>query len=74
MVVGGFADEAQYTVEIVNLSNDGKVCDPVPNYSGAKYGAVGTFINGKALLCGSETASNTCSSYNHEVRPSYLIK
>ena len=65
MVVGGYPAENE--AEIVDLSETNVNCPTIPNFPGASYGSVGTFINGRALVCGGESSSDSCYSYNQEV-------
>ena len=72
MVVGG--REAEYTVQVVNLSGDGKTCTNPVNYP-YQFGATGAYFNGHPFVCGgatysggSTTVTNQCYKYNKQVR------
>ncbi len=59
MVVGGF--QTRNKVEVIDLSGNGKSCSSFPDFP-MGCGSVGTFINGKALVCGGQ--GRKCYSYS----------
>ena len=70
MVVGG--QPSHQSVEIINLSGDGKVCPDVSPIPEIEYGAVGTFIDGSVLVCGGTGADgNTDSCFTYHVNGSW---
>ena len=56
MVVGG--EGAAYDVELIDLTRRGRTCRKPQDFPGARYGSVGVFFNGKAIVCGGETSTD----------------
>ena len=50
MVVGGHPNYNQ--VQMIDLSGQDLNCPQFPNYFGADYGSVGTYIKDKVMVCG----------------------
>ena len=71
MVVGGEPVESSGgKVELIDLSGQSLSCPSIPDFPIPIYGSVGTFINGKALVCGGSDGDykyRTCYSYNVQV-------
>ena len=66
MIIGGVKEN----VKVIDISDNGKLCRSFPDFP-IKYGSVGTFINGKAMVCGGYgpgyNAYNHCFSYSSQV-------
>ena len=65
MVVGGASlnDEAYSDVELIDLSDEMKVCKKPPKYPGANFGSVGAYVNQKAIICGGFPFTADCYAY-----------
>ena len=50
MVIGGYPYTSE--VELIDLSGQGQICQQPVNLSIALDGMIGTYINGKILVCG----------------------
>lgn len=66
MVVGGYS--APGKVEIIDFSGQNLTCPNINDFN-FDYGSVGTYINGKSLVCGGYTFSSAvyhsnCFYYN----------
>ena len=62
----------RFIVEFGDLENENAVCQVVSDFPEQSYAGVGTFINGKALICGGwnnldSSWFNRCYSWNSEV-------
>lgn len=77
MVVGGYPSSAFGVAEILDLTGESTNCASIPDFP-VDYASVGTFINGKALVCGgtntsySGSHSQTCYSYVTGVKKSLI--
>ena len=68
MVVGG--NYADFKVEVIDLSGNQTQCRSYPDFPIAQ-GSVGTFINGKVLVCGGANGNEwkkECFSYSFKVK------
>jgi len=60
VVLGGLSDDYLQDVAIVNLSNDGKTCTPLPDYPVAAYELAATFYDGKLVSCSGYPLTGRC--------------
>ena len=70
MVVGGSPSNAYHDVEFVDLSGSFKQCPSVARIPELRCCSMGTFIDGKALVCAGSREigySQNCYSYSNEV-------
>ena len=72
MIVGGSPDPAHGKCELIDLTSASTInrCPNINDYP-VDSGSVGTFINGRAMVCGGRSAGNfysECYSYNTQVR------
>ena len=65
MVVGGYgSSDANYDVEIIDLSGKNRTCrDDIADFP-VNYGSVGTFIEGSPLVCGGRDSQSSCWNYD----------
>ena len=68
MVVGGYPSAAYGDVDLVDLTDATPNCPAIPDFA-TDYGAVGTFINDRAMVCGGFGPGypSTCQTFNNEV-------
>ena len=69
MVLGGYTSSSRTSlVELIDLSDPGRQCREPANYPLEINGMVGTYINGKAIVCGGYTGDssdlNLCYQYD----------
>ena len=73
MVVGG---NIYKKAELIDLSGQNLNCPDISDYP-VESGSVGTFINGKAMVCGGDSGPEfnaNCSSYNMQVSKFVVIR
>ena len=67
MVIG--STSSTQAAHVVHVAGDGAACAPVADFPAALFGAVGTFIGGRPLVCGGYFATDC---YEHRKEASDL--
>ena len=64
MVVGGFPSPAYKQVELVDFSGQNRTCIQPPDFLGADFGSVGTYIDDYVIVCGGADFTGTTPPYD----------
>ena len=63
MVIGGLPEEANYDVELIDMTDNMRNCTKPSNYPGSQDSSFGTFLDGQVIVCGGYPATSACYTY-----------